>query len=94
MLTLTQGWFCDSVAYGIVYEPTGLLSQTEVALILATANIIMDTPRAAKWHLGTAHNSGATPGQIRAVRRIAIEVGKASGVAWKNEIPEIDLTIS
>lgn len=84
-----EGWFCSTVGYGMVYGGTKALSQVETSFIIATANIVMDTPRQIGWHLANARNGGATLEQAQAVRRIAIEVGEAAGIRWKNDVPEV-----
>ena len=62
----------------------------EISFVIATANIVMDTPRQIAWHLANARHGGATLEEAQAVRRIAIEVGKVAGIKWKNEIPEVN----
>ncbi len=56
---------------------------------MVAALIANDTPRQVDWHLRGAMRNGASLEEIKAVRQIAIEVSRASGVQWKNEIPDI-----
>jgi len=83
------GWFVKVIAYGAVYRCDGILSQVETSYLMISALISTDVARQAAWHLAGAQRGGATLAQVKAVREIAIEVSKASGVEWKNEIPEV-----
>lgn len=56
---------------------------------MIAALIASDTPRQIDWHLRGAVRNGATAAEVKAIRQISIEVAQASGVRWKNEIPDI-----
>jgi len=84
------GWFSNTVGYGLMYGGAGILSQVETSYVLATANIVMDTPKQATWHMATAQNGGASFEEVKAVREIAIQVGTTCGIKWENEIPEVE----
>lgn len=49
----------------------------------------MDTAQQIVWHLANARRAGATVAEIRAVREIAMEVGRQAGVEWGNGVPEV-----
>ena len=49
----------------------------------------MDTAQQIVWHLANAQRAGATVAEIRAVREIAMEVGRKVGVQWGNGVPEV-----
>ena len=57
---------------------------------MIAALIASDTPRQIDWHLRGAIRNGATTAEVKAIRQISIEVAKASGIRWKNEIPDIE----
>jgi hypothetical protein len=56
---------------------------------MIAALIASDTPKQIGWHLTGAVRNGARVSEVQAIRRISIEVAQASGVVWKNEIPDI-----
>ncbi|KAI0078148.1 hypothetical protein K474DRAFT_1619887 [Panus rudis PR-1116 ss-1] len=85
-----MGWFSNTIGYGLTYGSTNVMKPFETSYILATANIIVDTPRQIVWHFKTARNGGATLEQVKAVRQIAMEVGTAAGLKWSNPVPEVD----
>ncbi|THH31544.1 hypothetical protein EUX98_g2658 [Antrodiella citrinella] len=82
---LRTGWFSNTIAYGIVYGGSDVLSQMEVSFIMSVVNIVMDTPKQAGWHLRNASNIGASPQEVEAVRRIATVVASGCGVVFKAE---------
>lgn len=86
---LPLGWFSNHVGYGITYSYTDVLTSTETSFVLCAALVAADTPLQIGWHLSGALRNGATLDEAKAVRRIAMEVAKASGVQWRNEVPEI-----
>jgi len=51
--------------------------------------IASDTPRQINWHLDGARRNGATLEEVIAVRQIAIEAASATGMKWKNGVPEV-----
>jgi alkylhydroperoxidase/carboxymuconolactone decarboxylase family protein YurZ len=55
--------------------------------------IASDTPRQIDWHLQGAVRNGASIAEIQAVRQIAIEVARAAGITWKNDIPDIQIQV-
>ncbi|KAI0781435.1 hypothetical protein BD413DRAFT_464106 [Trametes elegans] len=84
------GWFSTTVGYGITYGGTDVLSQVESSYTLVAALVAVDTPRQVGWHLASARRGGADLAEVRAVRTIAIEVARAAGVRWRNEVPEVE----
>ena len=84
-----QGWFSNTIGYGVVYGGADVLTQVESSFVIATANIAMGTPRQIAWHLKNAMNGGATLEEVQAVRKIAIEVSSKAGVTWNEDIPEL-----
>jgi len=85
-----MGWFSNHVGYGITYSFDGVLTPVETSYGLCSALIAGDTPLQISWHLKGALRHGALLGEVKAVRRIAIEVADASGVVRRNEVPEIE----
>lgn len=57
---------------------------------MVAALIANDTPRQVDWHLKGSLRNGATLDEVKAVRQISLDVARASGVVWKNEIPDIE----
>ncbi|KAG6907453.1 hypothetical protein DXG01_008837 [Tephrocybe rancida] len=51
-----------------------------------------DSPRQIQWHLDGARRRGATFEEIQAVRAIAMEVAKLSGIKWRDGVPEVEDT--
>ena len=87
--TLT-GHFSETLGYGYVYAYSDVLSHVETSFTMIAALIASDTPRQIGWHLRGAIRNGATTAEVKAIRQISIEVAKASGIHWKNEIPDIE----
>ncbi|KZT24949.1 hypothetical protein NEOLEDRAFT_1115206, partial [Neolentinus lepideus HHB14362 ss-1] len=83
------GHFCITHAYGYAYSFSELISGLENSYIMLVSNIAMDVPRQIEWHLKGSVRNGGSPEQVKAVREIAIEVGKAAGAVWRNEIPQL-----
>ena len=88
-LALT-GYFSETLGYGYVYAYSDVLSHVETSFTMIAALIASDTPRQIDWHLRGAIRNGATTAEVKAIRQISIEVAKASGIHWKNEIPDIE----
>ncbi|THV05048.1 hypothetical protein K435DRAFT_745813 [Dendrothele bispora CBS 962.96] len=84
-----MGWFSNTIAYGLTYRHTEILSELETCYTLVASLIATDTPRQIGWHMDNARRSGATLEQARAVREIAMEVCIAAGVRWKELVPEV-----
>jgi alkylhydroperoxidase/carboxymuconolactone decarboxylase family protein YurZ len=57
--------------------------------VMLAANVATDVPTQIAWHLQGAIRNGASLDEVRAVRKISLEVAKASGVIFKNEVPDI-----
>ncbi|KAI0320290.1 hypothetical protein OF83DRAFT_610193 [Amylostereum chailletii] len=85
-----MGWFSNTVAYGAVYGFTEVTDQLETSYALVGTLIAGDTPLQINWHLNNARRGGATLEQARAVRQIAIDTSKSTGVIWKNQVPEVN----
>ena len=83
------GYFSKTLAYGFTYGGTDILSTVETSYTLVASLISMDTAQQIVWHLANARRAGATVAEIRAVREIAMEVGRKVGVEWKNGVPEV-----
>jgi len=83
------GFFATTFAYGYVYNFPKILSGVETSFVMVAALVATDTPTQIKWHLQGAVRNGATLDEVRAIRNISVEVAKASGVVWKNEVPVI-----
>ncbi|EPQ55762.1 hypothetical protein GLOTRDRAFT_128979 [Gloeophyllum trabeum ATCC 11539] len=83
------GFFCITHAYGYAYSFSDLISGLENSYIMLVSNIAMDVPRQIEWHLKGSVRNGGSPEQVKAVREIAVEVGKAAGAVWRNEIPQL-----
>jgi len=83
------GWLTKMLSFGCVYGFTEYTNQLETSYILIGTLIAADTPMQVGWHLANARRGGATLEQARASREIAIEVSKSTGVAWKNQIPDV-----
>jgi hypothetical protein len=83
------GWFCNTIAYGSVYNYSEILNQLETSYVIVGALIAVDTPRQIGWHLDNARRGGASFEQARAVRQIAIEASESAGVRRRNDVPEV-----
>ncbi len=81
----------NSVAYGITYGHTSVTDQLDTVYTMCASLIATDVPKQVAWHLKNAMRPGcdATLEQASAVRVIAMEVAKQSGVVWRNEIPDV-----
>jgi len=84
-----MGYFSKALAYGFTYGGTDILSTVETSYTLVASLISMDTAQQIVWHLANAQRAGATVAEIRAVREIAMEVGRKAGVEWGNGVPEV-----
>ncbi|KAF9012878.1 hypothetical protein BDZ89DRAFT_1077208 [Hymenopellis radicata] len=82
-------FFSTTFAYGWTYGFFKVTTPAETSFSMVAALIANDTPRQVDWHLRGAMRNGASLEEIKAVRQIAIEASQASGVQWKNEIPDI-----
>ncbi len=87
---MTTEFFSTTFAYGYTYSFFNAVSPAETSFTMVAALIANDTPRQVDWHLQGSVRNGATLDEVRAVRQIAIEVAKASGVKWKNDVPDIN----
>ena len=56
---------------------------------MAVANIVMDTPRQARWHLKNAANGDASDEEVDAVKKIAFEVASRSGVVLRKTVTQL-----
>ncbi|KAI8999097.1 hypothetical protein BD414DRAFT_144793 [Trametes punicea] len=83
------GWFCNTIGYGVTYGGTAVLTQVESTYAIATALVAIDAPRQVGWHLANARHGGASLEEARAVREIALQVARAAGLRWRNEVPEV-----
>jgi len=83
------GWFSNTIAYGLMYGYTEVVSGLETSYTLVAALIAVDTPLQINWHQENARRAGASKEEIRAVRAIAMEVGRSLGIDWKDGVPEI-----
>ena len=89
-LVCNTGWFSNTIGYGLVYGFTDVLSLVETSYTLVTSLISVDTAQQIAWHLANAQRAGATLEEVRAVREIAMEVGRKAGVEWRNGVPEVE----
>lgn len=48
-----------------------------------------DTPEQISWHLEGAKRGGASLEEVRAVRKVAMDVARFAGVTWRNGVPEV-----
>ncbi|KAI9567091.1 hypothetical protein HD554DRAFT_2270633 [Boletus coccyginus] len=83
------GFFVTNFAYGYGYAFVGATSPMETSFAMISALIAIDTPRQIGWHLEGAIRNGATKEEVRAVRAISIQIAKAAGVVWKDDIPDL-----
>jgi alkylhydroperoxidase/carboxymuconolactone decarboxylase family protein YurZ len=67
----------------------GATSAMETSFAMIAALVAMDAPRQIGWHLEGAMRNGATKEEVRAVRAIAMRISKATGIVWKEDIPDI-----
>ncbi|THG99664.1 hypothetical protein EW145_g7219 [Phellinidium pouzarii] len=84
-----MAWFSKNIAYGHTYNATHVVSQRDTSYAIVAALIAMDTPRQVAWHLANCRRGGASLEEVRAVRRIAMEVAEACGVKWRDGVPEV-----
>ncbi|TCD70597.1 hypothetical protein EIP91_002627 [Steccherinum ochraceum] len=73
-----MGWFSNTIAYGIVYGAPGVLTPIEVSFVMGAANVAMECPKQAGWHLDNSLRAGASPQEVAAVRNTATDVLKAA----------------
>ncbi|KZT36195.1 hypothetical protein SISSUDRAFT_1035016 [Sistotremastrum suecicum HHB10207 ss-3] len=85
-----MGAFSMMVGYGMVYSCTDVLQDIETSFVLIAALIAGDTPLQIRWHLDGALRNGASEGEVRAVRRMAIEVADHAGVVRRFEVPSVE----
>ncbi|SJL12059.1 uncharacterized protein ARMOST_15480 [Armillaria ostoyae] len=83
-------FFSTTFGYGYTYGYFGALSAAETSFTMVAALIANDTPRQVDWHLKGSLRNGATLDEVKAVRQISLDVARASGVVWKNKIPDIE----
>lgn len=88
-LTHLPEFFTTTFAYGYAYQFPQILSGVETSFVMLAANVATDVPKQVSWHLQGAIRNGASLDEVRAIRKISLEVAKASGVVFKNEVPEI-----
>lgn len=88
-LNTVPGWFVRTIAYGLVYGHTSVLSPVETSYVIVASLIAGDTPLQMTWHLMGARRQGASLEEARAVREIAMESATLSGVSWRYSIPEV-----
>lgn len=86
---MLEGWFTNTVGYGLTYGYTDILSPLETSYMLVAALIANDSPLQIQWHLDGARRGGATFEETQAVRKISMEVASAAGIKWKNGVPEV-----
>ncbi|KAL4261341.1 Peroxisomal Targeting Signal 1 Protein [Pleurotus pulmonarius] len=84
------GWFIRTIAYGLVYGHTPVLSPMETSFVIVASLIAGDTPLQMSWHLKGAQRQGASTEEARAVRAIAMESATLAGVSWRNGVPEVE----
>ena len=89
---MPAAWFCITAGYGMSYGGTDTLSTIEHIYVMVTTLIAVDAPRQVGWHLGNALRNGAALEEVRAVRRIALDVARKAGVKWRGEVPDVDET--
>ncbi|KAK1217121.1 hypothetical protein PQX77_020238 [Marasmius sp. AFHP31] len=83
------GWFSNTIAYGMIYGFTEILTPVETSYTLIGTLIASDTPRQINWHLKGARRFGASVEEVKAARQIAMEVSELCGVRWKDGVPEL-----
>jgi hypothetical protein len=88
-LVVIIGYFSKAIGYGYTYGYTGILSIVETSYTLVASLTCMDTAQQIAWHLASAQRAGATIEEIRAVREIAMEVGRKAGIEWRNGVPDV-----
>ena len=84
--------FCIAAGYGMSYGGTDTLSTIEHIYIMVTTLIAVDAPRQVGWHLRNGLRNGAALEEVRAVRRIALDVAGKAGVKWRGDVPDVDET--
>ncbi|KAH9918409.1 uncharacterized protein BXZ73DRAFT_105284 [Epithele typhae] len=84
------GWFATTVGYGMTYGGTDVLSTRELVYVQVAALVAVDAPRQVGWHLANARAGGASAAEVRAVRRIAMDVAARAGVVWRRGVPDLE----
>jgi hypothetical protein len=84
------GFFSKTIGYGLVYNHPSILNQLHTSYSIVSALVAMDTPRQVGWHLANCRRGGASGEEVRAVRKVAMEVAGACGVNWKEGLPEVE----
>ena len=85
-------WFSITIGYGMTYGGTDTLSTLEQILSMVATLIAVDAPRQIGWHLGNALRNGASLEEVRAVRRMALDVAGKAGVKWRGDVPDVEET--
>ena len=76
----------------MTYGGTDTLSTLEQILSMVATLIAVDAPRQIGWHLGNALRNGASLEEVRAVRRMALDVAGKAGVKWRGDVPDVEET--
>jgi len=82
-------YYVTSFAYGYGYAHNSVTSPVETSYAMISALIATDMPTQIAWHLAGAVRNGATPGEVRGIRNIAMTVSKEVGVVWVDEVPDV-----
>lgn len=83
------GWVSRLAQCGVFFGPTDELTPLETSYVMIAAIYGVETSRQFGWHLLDAQRTGATIEQVRAVRRICMEVGVHAGTTWKEPVPDV-----
>jgi len=84
-----MGYFSKTIGYGFTYGLTRHVSELEFSYVMLASLIAIDAPLQIRWHLDGARRNGASEEQVRAVRGMAIEIAKSTGVLTGNEVPDL-----
>ncbi|PPQ76315.1 hypothetical protein CVT24_009140 [Panaeolus cyanescens] len=82
------GYLSKAMGYGLIYQNPLSPSTLDSAYTIVAALIAIDAPQQIIWHLAGARRQASLE-EVRAVRRVAVEVAREAGVRWLNEVPEV-----
>ncbi|KAF3760140.1 hypothetical protein M406DRAFT_343296 [Cryphonectria parasitica EP155] len=87
------------LTYGYILSTTAVLDEVETSYVMIAGLVPQDVNPQLKGHLKGALNGGASVGQVRAVRQVAIHVCKAAGMrvlseggggwGWRTEVQDL-----
>ena len=85
-----MGFFSNALGYGFVYSCMDAVNEVETSFVMVASLVASDNPLQVGWHLKGALRNGASVEEVKAVRKIAIDVADYAGVVRRSEVPDVD----